>query len=532
MATVSTAPVTSSAHSFQLLPAAAAQKSGEIVLNDGTGQDQAKDATVGTPHPAWLAMRNLWALIDALMGGTLAMRAWGKDFLHQEPGETDPAYVSRLKRTFLFNGLESAIRSIVAKPFSRDVSVKEEEKLDERVQVWTNDTDGEGTHLTGLLSGMFEEAQQYGFCHVLTDMGQRPEDATAEYDQEQRVKSVVVSPTRLFNWAFDEDSGELERVHISEERSVKVGNYGTQFITCIRILWRDRFEVWKPLARNESGQRQFELIEFGPLTGPKGNPLDRVPIRTYYVAGSKKAEMVAIPPHQGLAEHNLDHWQTYSDYANIVHFVGVPILFAKGFSKDEEKQVNIASITSTVYGEDTETDLKYVEHKGSGVSALREKLQDLEEAMRQKGMEPFMPNRSGDVKATEVAVSESKSQSKVQRWITDAQSTGNAILKDVHRWFGIEMPEDAAVDIFQDFSPVGSMDDLKDLSDMQMKGQLSLETLLHEARRRGRISEATDIQEEIARIEEEKMDDAADVPDVDDDVDDVPEPANADADAA
>ena len=115
-----------------------------------------------------------------------------------------------------------------------------------------------------------------------------------------------------------------------------------------------------------------------------------------------------------------------------------------------------------------------------------------------------MPNRSGDVKATEIAVSESKSQSKVQRWITDLQGTADSVLADVHDWMGMEMPNDSTVDIFQDFSPVGALDDLKDLSEMQIRGQLSLETLLHEARRRGRLSEAIDIQEEMRRIEEEE----------------------------
>lgn len=497
-------------HSTLIPPEAAARKDGDIVLHDGfAGRDAAAKATVATPHPVWLTMKRRWALIDALMAGTLTMRAWGTEFLPREEKESDDGYSNRLRRTFLFNGLESAIRSIVSKPFSRDVTVKEMDSLEDRAQEWVSDTDGKGTHFTGLLSKLFETANRYGLGHILTDMPPRPEDATAATDAERLPRSLVVSPQDLFNWAFD-DAGNLERIHVRETHEVKVGRWGSTFVTRIRVYWRDRWELWEPTKNSQDSETKYEMVDGGPLTGPDGKPLKRIPLRTYYISGHKLAEMVASIPHQGLADHNLDHWQTYSDYANIVHFASVPLLFAKGFSEDEQKNTTVASVTSVIPTENEAADLKYVEITGQSIQSARDKLRDLEEAMRQKGMEPFMPNRSGDVKATEIAVTESKSQSKVQRWITDLQDTAYMVLEDVHTWLALEVPEEATVDIFQDFSPVGALDDLKDLSEMQTKGQLSLRTLLHEARRRGRISEATDIEEELKEIDREKMDDAPD----------------------
>lgn len=497
-------------HSTLIPPEAAASKDGDVIQHDGfSGRDAAQKATVATPHPVWLSMKRRWALIDALMAGTLTMRAWGQEFLPREEKESDDGYANRLRRTFLFNGLESAIRSIVSKPFSRDVAVKEDDSLDERVQDWVDDTDGKGTHLTGFLSKLFEVANRYGLGHTLTDMPPLPAESTAATDRERIPRSFVISPQDLFNWAFAED-GELERIHVRETHEVKVGQYGSTFVTRVRVYWRDRWELWEQQKKSNNAETTYTMVDGGPLTGHDGKPLKRIPLRTYYVSGHKLAEMVASIPHQGLADHNLDHWQTYSDYANIVHFASVPLLFAKGFSEDEQKNTTVASVTSVIPTENEEADLKYVEITGQSIASARDKLRDLEEAMRQKGMEPFMPNRSGDVKATEIAVTESKSQSKVQRWITDLQDTAFKVLEDVHTWLGLEVPAEVTVDIFQDFSPVGALDDLDDLSKMQLSGQLSLRTLLHETRRRGRISEATDIEEEIKEIEREKMDDAPD----------------------
>lgn len=495
-------------HSTLVPPEAAANRAGDIITHDDDASrlEQAQQASVASPHPLWLAMTRRWALIDALMAGTLTMRAWGKEFLPQEEGEQDKAYANRLRRTFLYNGLESAIRSIVGRPFSRDVAVKEGDDLDERVRTWVDDTDGRGSHLTSMLAKVFTEANKYGFCHILTDMPPRPENANAATDRLRVPRSVVISPQDLFNWAFD-DLGNLARVHIRETHEEKAGDWGSVYVTMIRVIWRDRWELWRP-KKAQDGKRSFILESAGLMQGSDGKPLAKIPLQTYYINEAKQAEFIALPPHQGLADHNLDHWQTYSDYANIVHFAGVPLLFAKGFSEDEQKRTTIASVTSVIPTENEAADLKYVEHTGKAIASLRDKLRDLEEAMRQKGMEPFVPNRSGDVKATEVAITESKSQSKVQRWITDLQDTADAVLRDVHTWLGLEIPEDVTVDVFQDFSPVATMDDLKELSSMQAMGQLSLETLLHEARRRGRISEATDIQEEIKRIQEEAMENA------------------------
>ena len=108
-------------HSTLIPSQAAARKDGGLILHLGVDESSARTNTVADPHPVWESMRQRWALINALMGGTLTMRAWTTEFLPKETAESDDAYSDRLRRTFLFNGLESAIRSIVSKPFSRDV---------------------------------------------------------------------------------------------------------------------------------------------------------------------------------------------------------------------------------------------------------------------------------------------------------------------------------------------------------------------------------------------------------------------------
>jgi hypothetical protein len=113
-----------------------------------------------------------------------------------------------------------------------------------------------------------------------------------------------------------------------------------------------------------------------------------------------------------------------------------------------------------------------------------------------------MPNRTGDVKATEVAVNEAGTQSRVQKWVNDEEAMLENVIRKTAEWLGLEdqLPEGWGVDIFQDFNVAADPNDVITLSKMESEGQITNETLLDESRRRGMLSESLDIQEEVKKL--------------------------------
>ena len=80
-------------------------------------------ADVRTQSDAVGKMAEYWHLIDALMGGTAAMRKEGNKYLPQWPAEDPDAYKSRLATATLFPAYARTVSVMTGKPFSKPITV-------------------------------------------------------------------------------------------------------------------------------------------------------------------------------------------------------------------------------------------------------------------------------------------------------------------------------------------------------------------------------------------------------------------------
>ena len=78
---------------------------------------------VNQRSPAVEAMAREWPAIDALMGGTSAMRAAGRTFLPQQPREDSEDYRYRLDCATLFPAFARTVGVMAGKPFSKQVQL-------------------------------------------------------------------------------------------------------------------------------------------------------------------------------------------------------------------------------------------------------------------------------------------------------------------------------------------------------------------------------------------------------------------------
>lgn len=468
-----------------------------------TNTEKANDPSY--PVDAWRRMQTSWGQINALLGGTKTMRAARTTYLPQFEKESNKNYEARLVLSFLYPGYSHAINGIIAQPFARPVVIHDEP---EYLKPITDDVDGTGKNFTGLLSEVFRLANNYGVAHILVDYSavSTDQERSIADDEALNARPVMraISPQSLIGWRHDKD-GRLEQIRIKETTEENVGDFGVQSVEQIRYIDQTSWKIYrKDKADNWLVHQEGQMSS-------NGNPLGFVPLVTFYV-GEKAGDFEAYPPHQSLADINVAHWQSMSDQRHIEHFARVPLLFGWGMT-DEEREGVVIAPSSFIGASSERAGLGYVEHSGKAIEAGRVDLHDLEEVMRALGAMPFLLSPPGDVKATTVAISESKSNSEIHKWIRDFESGATLVLSYSATWQGEELPEDTRVDIYQDFQlPLGPGTSEADLLlRSYAMGLIDKETLLKEYQRRNLISEQEEIDDIIARAEAEHGQEPAEV---------------------
>src|SRR6478672_13164360 len=86
-----------------------------------------------------------WTVLEALQGGTPAMRAAGKAFLPQWPNEEAASYSARLATATLFPAYRRTVGVMASKPFSEKLALSEDAPAS--IVQWAEDIDRQGVSL-------------------------------------------------------------------------------------------------------------------------------------------------------------------------------------------------------------------------------------------------------------------------------------------------------------------------------------------------------------------------------------------------
>lgn len=438
-------------------------------------------------------MIECWRLPMTLMGGTRAMQAAGKTFLPQEDAEQDQTYANRLKRTFLYNGYRRAVLNLVGRVFAKEIQLVD---TPENLEYLVEDADRQGHHLNVFARNLFKSGVHLGKGHILIDMPRKlPQGATLEDERAARQQPyfVHIRPEQVIGWRHEMRGGALRltMVRFIEEVKVKKGAFGSGLQTRVKVIEENQ---WSLYTKNEKGE--LILLDQGP------NTLGLVPFVTYYT--NYKCPMVAEPPLEDLAYMNLAHWQSSSDQRQILHFARVPILFAAGIERTNSTQPQQQTISpDTMLRGPIGSTLTFVEHSGQAIGAGQQDLEALEDKMAVMGMEPMSP-RSSNPTATGRLIDAVEITSLLQQWaiaLGDAleQAFGFAAM-----WLNMDSEFVPSVKVNTDLSySMRDAADLQTLLQARLNGEITRNTFLQEMKRRGVLSEAVDIEDELDRIEEQ-----------------------------
>jgi len=473
-------------------------------FGEGLNWPQTAPLEIATPTPVVQAMAAQRAPVRAVYGGTEVMRALGKTYLPQEPGETNAAYESRLQRTFLYNGISRTVQVLGGKPFARPIDIGED--VPPVVREWMENIDNTGRHLNIFARDVFMDALLDGISYFLVDMQAEPKDEQGNVvklrksdraAKEKRVYWVQYRADDVLGWKTEIYNGRLflSQFRVKIDLTVDRDDFTEEDVEGVMVLVPGGWAQYVPIEDDEEGR--YRLLAQGKTS------IGYIPIVPVYT--KRVAYMVGAPPLLDLAYLNLAHWQSSSDQRHILHVARVPLLFAKGWVSAPGDSLEIGP-NRLITQENSEAALSYVEINGNAIGAGRDDLNDLMEQMGDVAMRLLLP-KTGDITATQTGVEAAEAHSALQAMaegLQDSLEIGTAYTAD--QW-GITSGG-GSLKVYTDFgialhdSEVGKM-----LAEAESKGQISRETMWSEWKRRNILSDAFDEKEEADRLEENSKDD-------------------------
>jgi len=440
-------------------------------------------------------MSRRWPLVEALMGGTTAMRAAATTYLPQDDKESSGNYTARLERSFLLNAFARTVRSMTGKPFSKPIVLRE--GADPRLAEMVEDIDKEGRKLNLFAEEVFRTAMQYGLSHILVDMPKSTKTNPTLADdlaERRRPYWVHYKPRQLIGYRSQRVGSQqmLTQIRLRETTMEDDGDYGEKEVLRIREIGLTYYKIWRQDTVN--GQTVWVIEDEGPMT------LGFIPFFTVYTG--RVGFQLANPPLEDLAWMNVAHWQSSSDQRQILHVARVPILFSSGLGEDASKL--IIGPNRHIQGPENAT-MGYVEHSGAAIGSGRQDLLDLEDNMRLMGLELLMPMNGGGQTATAKALDYADINSPLQFMALGLQDTIDLALWASAQW--MKSSGEAKVKVNTDFGiTLRDAADVQGLIQARIAGEISRETFWRELKRRNILADDFDEKAEniLVKAEEEE----------------------------
>lgn len=445
-------------------------------------------SNVRTPSAAVVHMAANWPLIDALLGGSPAMRKMGAAFMPIQPREDEADWQYRLDTATLYPAFERTVEVMAGKPFSKQIGIGD--NMPARMKPWMEAVD-QRRNLHVFAAAVLEDAMAYGLAGILVDhqptLGRDGKQLyvtkAAETAAGVRPYFIHIQARNILGWRSTTVAGreQLTQLRLLEQVEVDDGAFGTATIEQVRVLYPGRWETW----RQGTGRRKtWELYE-------KGNTsLNGIPFVPVY--GKQVSFMVGKPPLLAVAEMNRDHWRESSDQRDSVRFARKRLLVVIGLEGDSNEIVAGSNYALKL---PTGADAKILQGSAESVKIGREEINTIEEQMRQAGAE-MLVIRPGKITATQTSSEDQGNLCAMQRIALDLEDALDAALLLMAQWVG--ETNGGNVTVFKDFGA----NTMAEASMQVLAGMnISDETKFEEAQRRGMISPDKKWEDERDRLD-------------------------------
>lgn len=439
------------------------------------------------------------------MGGTKAMRRSG--LLPKEEREDTARYTIRLNRSVLFNFTKEAINNLVGKAFAKELQY-DAEKFDPQILDLFDDIDLEGRDLHRFARKVFFAAQRDRVTYILAEYPSLTpirqalglsEEATLTQAQikTHQVRPylnhidarAMIEPPR---YTLKDGERKIWRIRFREDIYEADGEWGWRLVEQVREMVPGAWRLHRKTV-DDKGNEQWNLVDSGKSS------LDFIPVVAVVFDPEAEGDMEGELPMEDILYLNILHFQALSDRTNLMRFAQRWSTFAKGFSPEEQKEVQWGP-SSFNCTSNPNADMKIVEHSGATIQAGKDWVQQIEEWMEKSAAE-HLTRQPGDVTAREVARDERLSNSKLGVNVRIFEDCLELALGYLAQWLGLDPSQSNVVDHMRlntDFEQVlSNKEKLEFAEKARTRGDITQATALTVMRKHGVLSEDHDIEMEV-----------------------------------
>lgn len=428
-----------------------------------------------------------WGIAEALMGGTAAMRAAGKEFLPRETREEEADYKYRLSVATLHPAFKRTVSVMGGKPFSKAITLGED--VPPTIEEMLEDCDLEGRNLHTFAGELLQRALAFGIGGILVDYPKTIGAVRSLADEKAmgaRPYFIAIKHNQVLGWKTRKVNGvtKLAMLRLAEAAEVDDGPFGTKEVNRVRVLTPGAYELFE-----ETSKKEWVSIEAGVTS------LADIPYVPLY--GTRLAFMCGVSPLLDLAYQNVKHWQQQSDQDDSTRFARKRLLVFTGVTEDSE----IIAGSSYSVKLPLNATASVVQGSAESVSVGRTELDALEKQMIETGAE-LLVQKPGQRSATEANNDAEANKSDLQRIVEGFEDSLDQALQFMADWIG--EAQGGHVSLFKDFGAATLTDASAQLIlSMQQGGLITKATAIKEQQRRGMLAADVDPDDELTAVAEE-----------------------------
>lgn len=400
--------------------------------------------------------------IDDLTLGSIGIKAKNDTYLPREQSEKEQSYKARLSRATYFDSFNPTINGLVGLIFKNPIIYSDD--IPSQLNATIENADMQGNHLDIIIENFFKKALQKGLSFCLVDMPKgEPTSKADEINMGIRPYLTLIEPSNITSWKTEIINGQLVLSQVKIRESVEIDDpnnkFATKLVTRYRILERGSYQVW------EENDGADSLIEEG------NTKLNFIPLVALNL--NEQGFFDAIPPFYDLGDMNIAHYQIFADSRHASHTASVPFYFGSGIASEDVKDLVISPNTFfATHNEGASIDI--VDYKGEGVAVNATLLDRIENRMREIGLSVI--TQDGNVTATEVSISSTQSQSKLNSYVRALEDSVELILLFAAKMYGQNSGGSISIDADILSQPLTAQDVIA-LNNMVTSGNMSLDTM-------------------------------------------------------
>lgn len=427
-----------------------------------------------------------------------------KKYLFKFPEEKTTKYETRIKQAEYNNVLNETIGIGVSKLTRKPINYGDMEDKYPELFAWKEKVDLSNDDFDEYAKKQAFKAIKHGLFYTFVDfpyvegLDSMTNAQKAELNLSPRLSNVLFGD--IVNRIIDEN-GELSQVTIKETVTKPDGRFGEKTVNRYRVIWIESGEVRQELYEETEQGGELMLIEPERIITPSDGirKLVKIPLVPWYTG--QTAPHNAIPPLLNQAHTLISWFNTNSQYQKALTDAGDPTLLRMGAQQDEMGKYPPAKVgTDSVIDVTENGSAEWLELKGNSLPEFREKLSKLEEQLESYKTSIQVKDASVSVKQT--GIENADKVSKLYSWSSAGTMWANGIFEIVALYKGLEY--DGHVMMNTDFDSYELGDSKVDkLSQLELRGQLTKESLLKLYKQGEILPDNFDIEKELRMIRQQ-----------------------------